>query len=95
VVRFPVRSGNSVRYRVQTGPGAHPASYPISTYSGVKRPAVRFTGVTHFEPNRGGSVLDRTVVTADTTTNQALFHGDVACCEVFLEVLILSLRSQV
>jgi hypothetical protein len=29
-VRFPARAGNfSLRHRVQTGSGAHPASYPM------------------------------------------------------------------
>jgi hypothetical protein len=31
-VRFPAKAGNfSIRHRVQTGSGAHPASYPIGT----------------------------------------------------------------
>jgi hypothetical protein len=31
-VRFPARAGNfSLHYRVQTGSGAHPASYPMGT----------------------------------------------------------------
>jgi hypothetical protein len=31
-VRFPVRAGNfSLRHYVQTGSGAHPASYPMGT----------------------------------------------------------------
>jgi hypothetical protein len=31
-VRFPARAGNfSLHHRVQNGPGAHPASYPMST----------------------------------------------------------------
>jgi hypothetical protein len=43
VVRFPAGSGNfSLHHRVQTGSGAHPASYPMGTRSsftgGIKRP---------------------------------------------------------
>jgi hypothetical protein len=31
-VRFPVGAGNfSLHHRVQNGPGAHPASYPMGT----------------------------------------------------------------
>jgi hypothetical protein len=41
-VRFPAEVGNfSLHHRVQNGPGAHPASYPMSTrgsFPGVKRP---------------------------------------------------------
>jgi hypothetical protein len=28
-VRIPTRAGNSLRHCVQTGSGAHPASYPV------------------------------------------------------------------
>jgi hypothetical protein len=41
-VRFPAEAGNfSLRHRVQTASGAHPASYPVGTggSQGVKRPA--------------------------------------------------------
>jgi hypothetical protein len=41
-VRFPAGAGNfSLRPRVQTGSGAHPASYPVGnrgSFLGVKRP---------------------------------------------------------
>jgi hypothetical protein len=41
-VRIPAGAGNfSLRHRVQTGSGAHPASYPVGTKGpllGVKRP---------------------------------------------------------
>jgi hypothetical protein len=41
-VRFPEGAGNfSLRHRVQTGSGAHPAPYPMGTgdsFPGVKRP---------------------------------------------------------
>jgi hypothetical protein len=41
-IRFPARAGNfSLRYHVQNGSGAHPASYPIGTggsFPGGKRP---------------------------------------------------------
>jgi hypothetical protein len=31
-VRFPARTGKfSLHHRVQSGPGAHPASYPVGT----------------------------------------------------------------
>jgi hypothetical protein len=42
VVRFPAGAGNfSLHHRVQTGSGAHPASYPVGTsgsFPGVKWP---------------------------------------------------------
>jgi hypothetical protein len=41
-VRFPAGAGNfSLRHRVQTKPGAHPASYPMGTggsFPGGKEP---------------------------------------------------------
>jgi hypothetical protein len=41
-VRFPAKAGNfSLHHRVQTGSGAHPASYPMGSrgsFPGVKRP---------------------------------------------------------
>jgi hypothetical protein len=31
-IRFPARAGSfSLRHRIQTGSGAHPASYPVGT----------------------------------------------------------------
>jgi hypothetical protein len=42
-VRFPVGAGNfSLRHRVQTGSGAHPAFYPIGT--GFSFPGVKSAG---------------------------------------------------
>jgi hypothetical protein len=43
-VRFPVGAGNfSLRYRVQNGYGAHPASYPMGT--GVSFPVGKVVGM--------------------------------------------------
>jgi hypothetical protein len=62
-VRFPPESrGFSVLHRVQTGVGAHPASYPMDTeecFKGVKRPRreTDYSPPSSAEAKNGGAVL--------------------------------------